>query len=1157
MRLRPIVCGLVATLALAAMPAWADRPLCVDLPPPVPLDQSRYVGDRAPVHAGFGGEALVTEISADALRAAFPDGLLFYGRTFPEDDAGPVMGISRDGLVSFPSPTVEGWLSFFSGGGLFPRDVAQGAWPVIAPMGTFLETAQVGWRVVEGESLEIMWHLLDVDRQTHVQAFSLVISDASGGDFTLEFRYHACNLLPRGGFRDRFTIGFDGGPQPGPEPGEFVTGPGFVLPGIDDDVRISADPPPPRRVGTGMAVLCTSSNVGEAGIWRYRIVDGELCGCGIDADADAARRCGLVPPGDDYCRAADWWGSDGCTADCRSEGVPESGCYTAPPGALDPWCLYLPGNDTCTDADEDGVEDDSGDLCPPDLMPLLCLDDDRDGRANDPAECLRPPSGFDRLYRVPRACDALDDLEARQLDWDGDGSVCDIDADNDRRYDCGADGVCPPTRNGLDDDADGVIDEDAECYGVVPPAECRAQALRLCAAGLEGDACLDRLWAFCTGALPPAECADDGQIAAFCEGARAGCAERARAFCAGETPEFVDCRQRFLTACYRPPPECDVTANGLDDDADGMPDEAGEWPWPGPDVGDAVFFPVVDIRWEDLCVHQPSTPTGFERDSDRDGLGDGCDPDDDNDGVLDCGADGLCDPATDGIDNDVDGAVDEAGEADTVAAAIEGEDGILDGIDNDCDTFVDEYDGEREAGLFSRYVADDGEDNCRFVPNPAADGAAQPDADGDGQGDACDDDDGDGVLDVEDVCPGLADPAQADREGDGVGDACDICPEDPDPAQADQDQDGQGDACDNCPGAPNAEQIDGDSDDVGDACDNCVATSNPLQADSDDDGIGDACDNCVDTPNPTQRDTDGDGVGDACDVCPTDEDAEQTDTDGDDVGDVCDLCPTAVDPEQADADGDGLGDACDSCPMAANPTQVDRDGDGVGDACDVCPTDPDPTQSDEDGDGVGDACDRCPESADDQADTDSDGVGDACDNCPMTPNDDQLDLDGDEVGDACDDDDDGDGVADRDDVCPDDRNPDQLDTDDDGQGDACDADDDDDGVPDASDNCPKTANPDQAADRDGDGVGDLCDPVDDRTACEQALTGDGSRTDRFAACAIEQGQTPSVTAPVEATPHGLSCQAGATGSEQPFGLLFGLLLALIAVRPRHRHETEP
>lgn len=57
--------------------------------------------------------------------------------------------------------------------------------------------------------------------------------------------------------------------------------------------------------------------------------------------------------------------------------------------------------------------------------------------------------------------------------------------------------------------------------------------------------------------------------------------------------------------------------------------------------------------------------------------------------------------------------------------------------------------------------------------------------------------------------------------------------------------DGIGNACDNCPGAFNADQHDGDGDGIGDACDNCPALANPLQTDTDGDGLGDGCDNIV------------------------------------------------------------------------------------------------------------------------------------------------------------------------------------------------------------------------------------------------------------------------------------------------------------------------
>ncbi len=57
------------------------------------------------------------------------------------------------------------------------------------------------------------------------------------------------------------------------------------------------------------------------------------------------------------------------------------------------------------------------------------------------------------------------------------------------------------------------------------------------------------------------------------------------------------------------------------------------------------------------------------------------------------------------------------------------------------------------------------------------------------------DDDLDGVLDCDDNCPGIQNPAQLDLDGDELGDACDNCPWVYNPGQEDSDGDGVGDPC--------------------------------------------------------------------------------------------------------------------------------------------------------------------------------------------------------------------------------------------------------------------------------------------------------------------------------------------------------------------------
>jgi hypothetical protein len=204
---------------------------------------------------------------------------------------------------------------------------------------------------------------------------------------------------------------------------------------------------------------------------------------------------------------------------------------------------------------------------------------------------------------------------------------------------------------------------------------------------------------------------------------------------------------------------------------------------------------------------------------------------------------------------------------------------------------------------------------------------------------------GDGQEDKPQASPCRA--SDGDSDGDALVDLEDGCPTVPDPMQADFDHDFIGEACDNCAGIHNPEQEDLDGDGSGDVCD----------GDVEGDGVPNDQDNCPAAANPEQDDADGDGRGTACDVCPADPD-DDADQDG-----VCgDLDPCSSDPHKVGPGACGCG-----------VPDTDTDADRTPDCNDPCPEDPGKTEAGVCGCGVSDA------------DTDTDGTPDCEDGCAEDP----------------------------------------------------------------------------------------------------------------------------------------------------------------------------
>ncbi len=484
--------------------------------------------------------------------------------------------------------------------------------------------------------------------------------------------------------------------------------------------------------------------------------------------------------------------------------------------------------------------------------------------------------------------DKPDDTQVETVDADGDGypegDDCD---DSDAAIHPDAEETC----NGIDDDCDGELDEDA------------SDAIDLWA-DVDGDGYGDM--ASTTAACEPTE---------------------------GWVENSEDCDDSDASIH----PGADEICNGIDDDCDGELDEgsADLTTWYGDEDGDGYGDPHSSVT----ACEQPKGHVADATDCDdgdaavnpaADELCNGVD--DDCDGELD--GDDAIDAATWYADDDADGYGDMASttaacqqpsgfvgndfDCDDGDPAISPDaDEICNGIDDDCDGTVDE-DGAIDATTW--YADDDGDSY-----GDAADSFTSCAAPGGYVADATDCDDGDAT-----VYPG------ADEHCDGVDSDCDGVLDEDDAVDAstwyaDTDADGFGD-----PSVSVTSCLAG-SGQVADAtdCDDSDSAIHP-GADEHCDGVDSDCDGVLDEDDAVDAstwyaDTDADGFGDpsvsvtSC-LAGSGQVADATD---------CDDSDSAIHPgadehcDGVDSDCDGVLDEDDA--VDASTWYADTDADGFGD----------------------------------------------------------------------------------------------------------------------------------------------------------------------------------------------------------------------------------
>jgi len=212
--------------------------------------------------------------SAISITGSFPGGLGFFGGVYSQ------MYVNNNGNITFGGP-----LPTFT-----PNPFPVASQPMIAPYWGDVDTRGGGgptnntvfWNLAPGR-MQITWHNVGY-YNTHDDLkmdFQLIVTAALGcglGDFDVEFRYNRCEWET--GDASGGSRGF-GGTQ--------------AQAGFDAGDRVNFVEIPGSRAAGIARTLCSDSNVGEPGIWRFSVRGGGVVcpGTGESCVADGVGACSV------------------------------------------------------------------------------------------------------------------------------------------------------------------------------------------------------------------------------------------------------------------------------------------------------------------------------------------------------------------------------------------------------------------------------------------------------------------------------------------------------------------------------------------------------------------------------------------------------------------------------------------------------------------------------------------------------------------------------------------------------------------------------------------------------------------------------------------------------------------------------------------------